>query len=284
MAVASVAYNGKLMNAVKNFFSAIVDSKPFRWFIIFVIIASAVLVGLETYPGLHAEHAGTFRAVDIAIQAIFTVEILCRILAFGKKPFAFFKSANNVFDFVVTAVFYLPFGGSYAAIFRLVRIIRIFRLITALPHLQIVVGALMRSLSSLGYISLLLLIQMYVFAVIGVMLFGHHDPSRFGDVGNSLMTLFQVITLDNWSIIFNAQPRSFATVLYFVTYILSGTMIILNLFIGVIINGFDEMRTRLEFEKRAKRKTSSFDAELKQITNQLEDLRKRAALEQERSN
>lgn len=207
-------------------------------------------------------------------------------MAFGKRPLAFFKSSNNVIDFVITAVFYVPFGGSYAAVFRLVRIIRVFRLITALPQLQVVVGALMRSMSSLGYISLLLLMHMYVFAVVGVMLFGDNDPGNFGNVGNSLLTLFQVITLDNWSVIFREQPQTFATAFYFVAYILTGTMIILNLFIGVIINGFDEMRTRLEFEKRARRKASkasSLDAELRQITKQLEDLRKQIALEQEHS-
>jgi len=271
------------MNAIGNFFSVIVNSRFFRRFIIFVIVASAVLVGLETYHGLYSEHARFFRDVDIVIQAIFTIEIFCRILSFGGRPLAFFKSATNVVDFVITAVFYLPFGGPYAAVFRLIRIIRIFRLITALPRLQIIVGALARSMASLSYIGLLLLIQMYVFAVVGVMLFGHNDPSHFGNVGVSLLTLFQIITLDNWSDILKLQSHTFIAALYFVAFILTGTMVVLNLFIGVIINGFDEMKARLESEKRARRKTSSLDAELKHITNQLEDLRKRIVVEQERN-
>ena len=145
-----------------NIFARLVQEKWFQRSIIVVIVASAILVGIETYPDLYKQYHDVFKAIDHIIQAIFTVEIGLRILAYGKKPLAFFKNSSNVVDFLITALFYVPFGGAYASVFRLFRIIRIFRLVTAIPRLQILVGALLKSIPSMGWISLLLLIAMYV--------------------------------------------------------------------------------------------------------------------------
>ena len=130
------------MKQETNIFSQIVNHPVFHKSIIGVILLSAVLVGLETYAHIYDAHKGTFHIIDTIIQVIFSVEILMRILAYGNKPLEFFKSKTNVTDFLITAIFYVPFGGTYASIFRLVRILRIFRLFTALPRLQILVGLL----------------------------------------------------------------------------------------------------------------------------------------------
>lgn len=257
-----------------NIFASIVQKSWFQRFIIVVILSSAVLVGLETYQSLYQQYQTTFHTVDLLIQAIFTVEITMRILAYGNKPLRFFKSATNVIDFVITAIFYVPFGGSYAAVFRLIRIIRIFRLITALPRLQLLVGALVRTIPSMGYISLLLLIQLYIFAVLGSFLFGAEDPENFGNLGTAMLTLFQIITLEGWVEIMEAQESVLAP-LYFISFILIGTMIVLNLFIGVIVGGFEEVKQEIESEVRSVKKRPSLQGELSHISSQLDEVRKR---------
>ena len=259
----------------KNIFLNIANAPWFQRFIIGVIILAGVLVGLETYPDIHERFLNEFRAADLIIQAIFTVEIIIRILAYGNKPLNFFKSANNVVDFLITALFYIPLGGAYVAVLRLVRIIRVLRLITALPRLQILVGALVKSFPSMGYISLLLLLQLYVFAVIGNFLFSKTDPTHFGNLGVAILTLFQIITLEGWVEIMQAQPQNFATVLYFIGFILLGTMIVLNLFIGVVLNGFEEVKKEIEEEISGKQKKNSVRYELTQISEQLNEIRKR---------
>lgn len=256
-----------------NIFATIVQKDWFQRFIIGVIIASAILVGLETYPQLYQQYRPSFRAIDYVIQAIFTIEIIMRILAYGQRPLRFFKSATNVIDFLITAIFYIPFGGSYAAVFRLVRIIRIFRLITALPRLQILVGALFKSIPSMSYIALLLLLLMYIFGVLGSFLFGANDPAHFGDLGTAILTLFQIITLEGWVEIMNAQESAWAP-LYFISFILIGTMVVLNLFIGVITTGFDEVKQEIESELHKTSKKPSLQKELITISGQLDILRK----------
>jgi voltage-gated sodium channel len=262
------------MEQKNNIFSRIVNHTVFHKSIIAVILVSAALVGLETYANIYNAHQETFHIIDTVIQVIFSVEIIMRILAYGNRPLEFFKSKTNVTDFLITAVFYVPFGGTYASIFRLVRILRIFRLFTALPRLQLLVGALIKSVPSMGYISLLLLIQMYMFAVVGHVLFGSTDPQHFGDLGTAIMTLFQIITLEGWVDIMKAQQSPFAPV-YFISFILLGTMVILNLFIGVILNGFDEVKKEIELEIDQHKKKQVAKNELAQISEQLEVLRKR---------
>jgi voltage-gated sodium channel len=258
-----------------NIFAKIANNKFFQNSIILVILLTALLVGLETYNGLYEPHKTTFETIDHVIQAIFTIEIAIRILAYGRYPYRFFKNGSNVIDFLITAIFYLPLGGAYASVFRLLRIIRIFRLITVLPQLQIIIGALMKTIPSMGWVTLLLLIDMYIFAVLGSVLFGKNDPEHFGDLGLSLLTLFQVITLEGWVDVMKNQGGGFVPPLYFISFILIGTMIILNLFIGVVTSGFDEVKKEIESDLDKTTKSPPVKKELIQISEQLDLLRKR---------
>lgn len=257
----------------RNLFASIADAPLFQRFIIGVILLAAVLVGIETYPQIHEQYKHTFHLTDMVLQGIFTVEIIIRILAYGKTPLNFFKSSANNLDFIITVIFYLPFGGAYASVLRLVRIIRVLRLITAIPRLQLLVGALIKSVPSMGYITLLLLIQIYMFAVLGNFLFAHSDPTHFGNLGNSILTLFQVITLEGWVDIMHAQNQPLIAPLYFISFILLGTMVVLNLFIGVILNGFEEVKKEIERELDGRNKKGTIKNELIEISDQLETLK-----------
>ncbi len=244
-------------------------SKPFQNFIMGVILLASILVGLETSPALTTRYHALFSLLDHTIQTIFSLEIILRILAHGTKPLDFFRSFTNLFDFTITALFYLPFGGAFVSVFRLVRIFRIFRLFTALPKLQLMVGALIKSIPSMGYISVLLLIQFYIFAVIGTVEFRHLDPGHFGSLSQTMLTLFQIVTLDGWVGIYQGLGGGPLSTIYFITFILLGTMIILNLFIGVITAGFEEMKHEI---------SESSEEETEKLSTDLVSLRKQLSL------
>jgi voltage-gated sodium channel len=237
-----------------------------------VILAAGVIVGLETYPGLMAVHGDLLHLLDHIVLYIFVAEILMKMLAKGSKPWEFFYDGWNVFDFIIVAVCFLPIGGAYIAVLRLARILRVFRLVSALPKLQVLVGALLKSIPSMSYVGILLFLLFYIYAVIGTFMFGLNDPIHFGSLQASMMTLFKTITLEGWIDFMNIQyygsnlygyeafpdtvrtPSAYpiAAPVYFISFILLGTMIMLNLFIGVIINGMEETNKEEEIKELAK--------------------------------
>ncbi len=239
-----------------------VDDQIFQNLIIFVIVSAAILIGLETYPYMQRSFGSRIDTLHHIILWIFAVEILMRVGAHGSKPWQFFVDPWNVFDFAVVVVCFLPFDGNFVAVLRLTRLLRVLRLVTALPRLRLLVGALLKSIPSIGYVALLLVLLFYIYAVMGTSLFGQNDPVRFGSLHDSMLTLFAVSTLEGWTDVMYTQmygsqefgyegekhkiiassSQPIVAVIFFVTFILIATMIILNLFIGVIMNGMEEMK------------------------------------------
>jgi voltage-gated sodium channel len=239
---------------VPNAAGRLVRTRGFRGAVLVAILAGAVIVGLETIPGVQEPYGGVLRAVDAVILALFVLEAILKIAAEGRRPWRYFLDPWNVFDFTVTAICLLPLHAQYAQVLRLGRVARSLRMVTALPRLQLIVGALLRSLPSFGWITLLLLTLLYCYSVMGVFLFGENDPARFGSLWSSMLTMFGVLTLEGWVDIMREQmdglPRDDGTAppvapiaapIFFVSFILSGTMIFLNLLVGVIVNSMSEM-------------------------------------------
>jgi voltage-gated sodium channel len=228
-------------------------SKPFSGFIVVVILLAGVLAGLETDAGLASRHPSLLGALNLAILAVFVAEIALKLAAHGRRPSEYFRDGWNVFDCLIVALCLLPVAGPFAAVLRLARVLRLLRLVSALPKLQLLVGALLKSLSAMGYVSLLLALLFYIYAVAGVHLFGKADPADFGTLPTSLFTLFRIVTLDNWGDVFNRAIEHVPAVqvaFYFVTFIVFGTMIILNLFIGIIMNSMAEMHEEIADQGR----------------------------------
>jgi voltage-gated sodium channel len=256
----------------------IVESKAFRSTIIVVILLAGVLAGVETSAALAAGHRPLLRVLDLAVLIIFIAEIALKIIAKGRRPLDYFRDGWNVFDFTIVAACLLPIGGPFAAVLRLVRTLRLLRLVTALPRLQMIVGALLKSLGSMGYVSLLLALIFYIYAIIGIQLFGQQAPAQFGSLPAATLSLFQMITLDAWSDLFHEVNRSapIASVLYFLSFILLGTMIMLNLFIGVIMSSMAEMHAELDEQKQGVKTFPGDDTaarDLAVIDQQLTELR-----------
>lgn len=228
------------------------------WFhrgVVALILLSAVVIGLETDQRLMHRYGSILIGLDRVILGFFVLEIVLRIGARWPQPLSFFRDPWSVFDFAVVAVCLLPVHAEYAAVLRLARVLRVLRLITAVPRLQILVGALLKSVPSMGYVVGLLLLIFYVFAVVGVGLFRAADREHFGTLGAALLTLFQIVTLEGWVDLMKTQlaggAPTWIVVPYFVSFILIGTMVMLNLLIGVIVNGMDEARKETEAQSHA---------------------------------
>lgn len=266
-----------------NRIKQLVELKAFHHFIVAVIVLAGVVAGLETSPAIMAHHGGTLLTLDKIILGIFIVEALLKMAAHGRQPWRYFADGWNVFDFLIVLLCLLPVAGPFAAVLRLARALRLLRLVSALPKLQLLVGALLKSLSAMGYVSLLLALLFYIYAVAGIHLFGAGDPKHFGSLGAALMSLFRIVTLDNWGDLYFAQAAhvpAIKVVIYFVTFIVFGTMIILNLFIGIIMNSMSEMHAEIEARDRqrnvAETGAASVQDELRLLERQIEALKEHA--------
>lgn len=265
----------------------IVHSPWFQRFIIAVIVFAGVLAGIETDAGMMAAHGDLLHSLDRIVLAVFIIEALLKLTELSPRPWNYFKDGWNVFDFTVIVLCLLPMDSQFAVVLRLGRTLRLLRLVSALPKLQLLVGALIKSFSSMGYVSLLLGIMFYIYAITGVHLFGGHDKEHFGGLSQAFLTLFQTITLDDWKHLLSSASGSSPAiaVVYFVSFILLGTMIMLNLFIGIIMNSMSEMHTELEEQLISKRKLtenetvlsdlSALDEQLSALQSQLKNLRRK---------
>ncbi len=248
------------MNTVFQIAKRITANRTFNVFIFILIISSAIIIGIETYSEIAAKHRLILVFLDKFIILCFTLEIGLKIVSHGKKPWNFFLDPWNVFDFVIVAICLVPDGDThFFAAFRILRVLRILRMITFLPKLRLIIGALVKSIPSMGYIILLIAILFYVYAIVGVFVFGASDPTHFGDLHHTLITLFKVLTLEGWTDIMNPlifgpasaenmQIISIWPFLYFASFILIGAMIVMNLFIGVIMNSMQESQNELTKE------------------------------------
>lgn len=216
--------------------------------IIVLIVANAITIGLETSPDIVARAGTALKTFEHAVLAVFVVEIVLKLIAYGPR---FFRSGWNLLDFFVVAIALVPAAG-WLSILRTLRILRVLRLLSTVPRLRQLTESLLQAIPSIGWISFMLGLVFYVFAVIGTELFGERFPEWFGNVGASMYTLFQVMTLESWSMgiarpVMQAFPLAW---LYFVPFILISAFTILNLFIGIIVNTMQAFHWEEEEQRR----------------------------------
>ena len=202
--------------------------------IMVLIVVNAIILGLETEARIMASMGEILVAIDHVILTVFVVEILQRIYA---HRLSFFRDPWSIFDFIVVAIALIPASGPFAVL-RALRVLRVLRLLTLVPSMRRVVGALLASIPGLGSIALVLLLIYYVFAVMATKLFGANFPQWFGSIGESLYSLFQIMTLESWSMgivrpVMEVHPNAW---IFFIVFILIATFTMLNLFIAIIVN------------------------------------------------
>jgi voltage-gated sodium channel len=225
-----------------------IESRGPRNFIVALIVLNAIALGLETSPTAMEHAGGVLRAIEAGVLTIFVVEILIKLYAFGPR---FFRSGWNVFDFAIVAISLVPGTGPFA-ILRSLRILRVLRLLSTVRRLRMIIDSLLAAIPSIGWIVFLLFLVFYIFGVMGTQLFGASFPAWFGSVPASMYTLFQVMTLESWSMgiarpVMEVYPHAY---LFFIPFILISSLTILNVFIGIIVNTMQALHWEEEDVKR----------------------------------
>ena len=239
----STAARATPLNAVRSFARRIVEAPWFEPFMIGLIIFNAVLIGLETSREFAERHHGWLLIGNDLILAVFVVEALLKIIAVAPRFRLYFGDGWNLFDFSIVVLSLVPATGQFALVARLIRILRVLRLVSAVPQLRLIVATLVRSIPSMGHVILLMTVIFYIYAVTGYHLFGEQDPEHWGTLGASLLTLFQMVTLEGWvEVMETALEAHWWAWIYFVSFVLIGTFVVLNLFIAVVINNLEQSK------------------------------------------
>jgi voltage-gated sodium channel len=221
------------MDALKR----LVESNRFQNFVIAVIVLNAITLGLETSPSVMASAGGLLVLLDRAALAVFVIELVLKLLVYRHN---FFRSGWNNFDFIVVAVTLLPTGEGMSVL-RALRILRALRLVSVVPSMRKVVNALLKAIPGMTSVLTLLLLVFYVAAVMATKLFASDFPEWFGSIGASFYTLFQVMTLESWSMgivrpVMEVYPYAW---MFFVVFILLTTFAVLNLFIAIVVDAMN---------------------------------------------
>ena len=215
-----------------------IESSRFQNAILTVIVINAIVIGMETSPLLMQRFGLILGAIDTIAIGIFIAEILLKLFVYR---ITFFKSGWNIFDFVIVAVALLPTGGSLSVL-RALRILRALRLISAMPKMRKVVQGLFAAIPSMGTVIILLGLVFYIAAVMATKMFGDAFPQWFGSIGSSLYSLFQIMTLESWSmgIVRPIMEVYLWAWMFFVPFVLVTSFVVLNLFIAIIVNAMHE--------------------------------------------
>lgn len=252
----------------------LVASTHFQFFITSVIVFNAIVLGIETCD-VSDTALLVCNILDSICLLIYIVEMLIKLHVYGKS---FFKSRWNVFDFVVVVAacipaHLLPIPAQVARLFRLLRTLRALRLISAFKQIRIIVDGLLRALPGVFWTFVLLLIVFYIFAVIGVDLFGETFPELYGSLGSAFYTLFQVMTLESWS---NGLARPMMLVhpmswLYYVSFVIISSFILLNVVVGVVVSALDEANRHVN-DSEEELRCQQTELTLKDIQSQLDSI------------
>lgn len=228
------------MNGVADRCRSIVDNERFQFFIIGVIVVNAISLGLSTFSGIEEAHGSALNLIDNICLAIYVVELLIRIVSYGRHPLEFFKSGWNVFDFIVIGSVFVPGLSSQTAILRVLRVLRVARILRYLPDLQVLAQGLLKALRPLSGLLVLTVLLIFLYGMAGWSFFHAEEPEYWSNIGRSMLTLFTVLTLEGWpDIMYPLLDLSPWVAVYFISFVLLATFIVFNMVIGVILNSLD---------------------------------------------
>lgn len=259
-----------------------VESKGCISFITILILLNSITLGLETSSEIMAEHGSILILLDKTVILVFSVELVLKLYA---NRFDFFKCGWNIFDFIVILASWIPASGPFS-ILRALRVLRVFRLFSVVPQMRKVVGALLHSLPGMMSVGGILILIFYVCSVLTTSLFGSHSNPEmqewFGSIPASFYTLFQVMTLESWSMgIVRPTMEIFPTSwLFFIPFIVVTSFAVLNLFIGIIVDAMQVAQTKTrdedttEIKQFTHKEILQLNKQLKTIQKELEGIKK----------
>jgi voltage-gated sodium channel len=258
------------------------SSKSFEISIIAVIVVSAIAVGAHSYS-LSPETIKALIIMDYAITVIFCVEIAIRMLAEDKVP-DFFRSGWNVFDFTIVAVSIIPIAGTQVVwVARLVRIFRVLRLISYVPQLRIIIDTLLKAIPRIGYVVLLMFILFYMYGTIGNMFFAEINPVLWGNVSISMLTLFRILSLEDWTdVMYESMEVYPLSWIFYLSFIFLVAFVFLNIMVAIVIDAWQEGQTSPEKSLREDSgeslKNGSPIPRMETLANRMTQLEKKVAL------
>ena len=219
-----------------SFFSNIRDNRLFQFSVVTIIILNAILIGATTYK-LDPLFLQVIHFLDYVITIFFVIEILIRFIGEPIKS-NFFKNGWNIFDTIIVTISLIPIpNNSSFLVLRLLRVFRVLRLISVIPELKQIIEAILQSIKRVFFVSLLLFIILYIYATVVAILFSQDEPSLWGDLGISLITLFQVLTLSSWeTVMLPLQEIYWWSWIYFFSFIIICAITILNLVIAILVD------------------------------------------------
>jgi voltage-gated sodium channel len=276
--------SGRGPSRVVGLSKRIVSSNTFDWIITGVILLQAIALAIEATPAIlsiakdvELLEAETFSIIQSLVIAVFIVEAALRLIAVYPRPQRYFKDPWNCFDFAIIILSVIPISGQFSTIARLVRLLRITRLVTKSNELRAIVSTLVRSIPSIFNILILLSILFFIYAIVGHHLFRNADPEHWSSFPTSLITLFQIITLEGWVNIMEPIVIGLGLIywVYFASFIVIGTFIIINLFISVIVRKSEEAYKQVQRESGIPITQQEVIQEIKEIRRILEELEKR---------
>ena len=231
------------MKRLKHTCARVAETRAFNNVVIGMILATAIGLGMDTDAELRARFGELIGWVYQVALAVFVVEAAVKLTAVAPRFERYFRDGWNLFDFSVLVLALIPATGQFALIARLARLLRVLRLATVVPQLRVIIATLIRSLPGLGHVMLLLLVLYYVYAVAGVHLFSDHDPTHWRSLGIALLTLFRVMTLEDWTdVMYVAMELHPMSWLFFISFVLIAAVIMINLVIAVVINNLHDAR------------------------------------------
>ncbi|MEW5056494.1 MAG: ion transporter [Cycloclasticus sp.] len=256
-------------NKLQTAFFNLRTNKAFELFVVGIIVFSAVTIGARTYdlPPLLIDVVGM---LDVLITLIFLFEIIVRFIGEPDKR-RFFHSAWNVFDSLIVIVSLIPIEDSELALIgRLVRIFRVLRMVSLIPELRMLLNSLVKAMPQLGYVALMMFIIFYIYAAVGSTFFASINPELWGDIAVSLLTLFRVMTFEDWTdVMYETMEVYGSSWIFYITFIFFTAFAFLNMIIGIVVNVLEEEHQR----ERDKKAEASGEPTLRDLQQQLFELK-----------
>jgi voltage-gated sodium channel len=260
---------------MREMIKTIIEARSFQHFITFLIILNGITLGMATSKPIMADYGMLINNLDVIIVGLFTIEISMRIYVHRTQ---FFKDPWSLFDFFVVSISLVP-ANDGLSILRVLRVLRLFRLLTIVPQMRLIISAILSVIPGMASVSMVLLLFFYVFAIIATNLFADTFPQWFGSLGQSMYTLFQIMTLESWSMgiarpVIEVHPHAW---LFFVIYILIVTFIMVNLFIGLVVDAIFTIKEHDKdpqtLEKPETVKELLYQHEIKGLREELSELK-----------
>jgi voltage-gated sodium channel len=244
----------------------LVYSTQFELLISAVIIINAISLAVLTMPNLSPETIAIANNVDLAAYVIYVIELVLRLVSYGKKPWKFFKEGWNVFDFVIIGL--TPFFQGQTAVIRLLRLMRLIRIFRFLPEVRILSASIVKSIPPLLSMSVLIGMLLFLYGMAGYYFFGADAPESWGNIGLSMKSLFILLTLENFPVYLEeAMLINPLAVPFFLSYVFLIVFTVLNVLIGIVLNAMDEARSEDQIQRRQVAELNELAAEVEKLSS-----------------